>query len=758
MNGEALAPMLRRLRVAADMTLEELATTAGVTDRALSDLERGASRGARASTIEALADALRLDATARAALSAAAHAGRRRGQMAMAQTLPLPSALADFTGRAAELATIQAVVSRTPAGSACPAVLINGEPGIGKSALAVQAATRLAPLFPDGRFFVDLQGLADHPLSPEVLLMRLIQAVEPTAGSFPPRLADVTAVWRSVSKGKRIIIVLDNAANEAQVRAAMPAHGPALVIVTSRRLLSGLESVDRVVLSPFQEREAVTLLAEISADRPAGEAELRELARLCANLPLAIRVAGNRLASRTDKAAGDLLARMSDQQHRLSALSAGELKVSAAFSLSYEQLSVDGRRLFRRLSLTYGATCGAAIAAIVEPQSVVEAEDALDELIELGLLQESEGHRVTFHDLLRLYAKAKLREDDDPDDVTAVRTRLRNWLLDTTIVAGLWYEPDSAVERPDVRGTAIDSPEAAKAWLKAEAENWFGALAEAAEIGDHQRVVDVAESLHWFSDHWLGWGRWHEVFALSSAAASSLCDDRLQATHLGYLSWAHNFCLAQYEAGSRFAQRAFFFAQRAGDRQQMAWARTYQAWALLPQDRYLEALAPARESVEHFAAAGDREGLPQALIGLGNVLRSLGRHEEALDAIEHALTLVTDPRTAPRSSIAYFTTISAHAHAAHVHVHLRQWEKAVESVDTALRPHETPIPFQHRIRLLGRRAEAYQHLGEHSAARDDLETVLRLQEAADDEDGAARTRRRLRHLPGSDQDTATSVV
>ncbi|MEU4556935.1 AAA family ATPase [Actinoplanes sp. NPDC023936] len=742
---EALGPLLRRLRLAADMTLDQLSTAAGITDRALSDLERGASRGARVSTIDAIADALGLDAAERSALTAAARAGRKRGSAATAQALPLPAPFADFTGRDAELTHIRARIGSDPADGQCPTVLINGEPGIGKTALAAQAATQLAPRFPDGQFFVDLQGLAEHPLSPEALLMQLIQAVEPSTGSFPPRLADVTAAWRSVSKGKRIVIVLDNAANEAQVRAAIPAHGPALVIVTSRRLLSGLENVERVVLSPLQEREAVALLADITADRPADETELRDLARLCAHLPLAIRVAGNRLAGRPDKTAGDLIARMSDRQHRLAELSAGESGVSAAFSLSYDQLSDDGRRLFRRLSLMYGPTCGATMATVVEPQSVTGAEDALDELIELGLLQEAENNRVTFHDLFRLYAQLKLREDDDPHAVSVARARLRNWLLDTAIVAGRWYEPDGA-DAPEPRLPVIDSPAAAKAWLTVEAENWFGALAEAAELGEHQRVVDVAESLHWFSDHWLDWGRWHEVFALSSEAASRLCDDRLQATHLGYLSWAHNFCLAEYDVATRFAERAFFFARRAGDRRQMAWARMYQAWALLTQDHYQQALAPARESVEHFSAAGDRAGLPQALIGLGNVLRALDRHQEALDAIERALALVTDPRTAPRDSIAYFTMISARAHAAHVYVHLRQWQKAVDAVTAALRPHETPIPFQHRIRLLGRRAEAYQQLGENSAARDDLETILRLQEAADD-DGAEQTRTRLRHLP-----------
>ncbi|WP_229068574.1 helix-turn-helix domain-containing protein [Actinoplanes sp. DH11] len=744
---EALGPLLRRLRLAADMTLEQLATAAGITDRALSDLERGASRGPRASTIDAIADALGIEAAERSALTAAARAGRKRGSAATAQALPLPAPFADFTGRDAELAHIRARIGSAPVDSPCPAVLINGEPGIGKTSLAVQAATQLAPRFPDGQFFVDLHGLADHPLSPEALLMQLIQAIDPSTGSFPPRLADVTAAWRSVSKDKRIIIVLDNAANEAQVRAAMPAHGPALVIVTSRRLLSGLESVERVVLSPLREQEAVALLAEITADRPADEAELHELARLCANLPLAIRVAGNRLASRPDRTAGGLLARMSDEQHRLAVLSAGGSGVGAAFALSYDQLSDDGKRLFRRLSLMYGSTCGATTAAVVEPQSLTEAEDALDELIELGLLQEAENNRVQFHDLLRLYAELKLREDDDPDAVSAARARLRNWLLDTAIVAGQWYEPDAAADQPELRLAVIDSAASAKAWLAVEAENWFGALAEAAELGEHQRVVDVAESLHWFSDHWLDWGRWHEVFALSSEAAGRLCDDRLQATHLGYLSWAHNFCLAEYDVAARFAERAFFFARRAGDRQQMAWARMYQAWALLTQDQHREALAPARESVEHFAAAGDRAGLPQALIGLGNVLRALGRYEEALEAIERALALVTDPDTAPRASIAYFTTISARAHAAHVYVHLQQWEKAVDAVTTALQPHEKPIPFQHRIRLLGRRAEAYQHLGENSAARDDLETILRLQEAADDDTGAEQTRTRLQHLP-----------
>ncbi|MEU4559442.1 helix-turn-helix domain-containing protein [Actinoplanes sp. NPDC023936] len=747
LNGDDFGSLLRRLRAAAELTLEQLAETAGLSDRAISDMERGISRGPRASTVAALADALRLGEPERAALAAAARAGRRSGPSLSHGALPLPRTITDFTGRDAERDWIRSRATAAKPGEPGPVLLLSGSPGIGKTSLAVTAAAELAEAFPDGRYFLDLQGLAEQPLSPTAVLVRLIQAVAPQIGRFSHRLADATTLWRSLCAGRRILVVLDNAAGEAQVRTALPAEGPAAVIVTSRRMLSGLEGVDRLRVASLPEHQAVRLLGVITADRAENPGDLRHLARLCANVPLAIRVAGNRLASRPRWSAGDLIERLTVQERRLDTLAAGDLQVSATFALSYEQLSPPARRLFRRLSLIFGSTAGEEVAAILTGDSPGDAADALDELIELGLLQESEGARVRFHDLLRLFAGQRLRQEESADQVDATRGRLQRWLLGTAVAAGSWYEPGGTAEAPEPRLVPLDSPDAAKTWLMDEAENWFGALASAAASGEHRQVVDVAESLHWFSDHWMHWGRWHEVFAFATEAARRLGDDRLVATQLGYLSWAHLICLGDSEGGVRYAREAFRFAERAADHQQMAWADTYLSWALLLQERHDEALPPARDAVENFRLAGDYAGEQSALVGLGDALRLVGRYDEALAAFDQAFALLNDPATAPIETIAQQARLSLGGHTALVHLERGDWPAVVEAATIALAPADVPTMMQGRIRALRCRARAYRELGDVPAARADFEALLLLQSATNDEAGIAETEQALRELP-----------
>ncbi|MEU4559443.1 helix-turn-helix domain-containing protein [Actinoplanes sp. NPDC023936] len=745
MDGEQFGSLLRRLRTMADLTLEQLAEAAGVSDRAISDMERGISRRPRVSTVEALADALGVDDAGRDALVAAARAGRGAGTTTSRDVLPLPRAVADFTGRDAELAWIHDRAAAAKATAPSPVLLLSGLPGIGKTSLAVRAAAELAGLFPDGRHFLDLEGLAGEPLSATTVLTRLIQAVAPDIGRFSRRLADATALWHRLAGGRRMLMVLDNAAGEDQIRAALPPQGPAVVVVTSRRILSGLGDAERLRLAALPEREAVRLLSAITVDRPTTPEDLRHLARLCANVPLAIRVAGNRLASRPRWSAGDLIARLAVQERRLDALVAGDLQVNATFALSYEQLPQPARQLFRRLSLIFGTSAGEQVAAILLGDAA-DAADTLDALVELGLLQGYGAGRARFHDLLRLYAQQRLRQEESAEQIEAVRTRLRDWLLGTAIAAGSRYEPEGGAAAPEPRLAALDSPEAARTWLMDESENWFGALTAAATAGEHQLVVDVAESLHWFSDYWLHWGRWHEVFALAAEAARRLGDDVVLATQLGYLSWAHTFCLGEYDTGLRHAEEAFRCAERASDPLQMAWARMYRWWALRGQLRHEEALLPARQAAEYFAAAGDRAALPQALLALGDSLFEIGRHHEALEAINRAIALVTDPATAPRLTIARQTEVSARSYAARAHYQLQEWNAVVETVSVALRRDGQPAPMQTRIRCLQYRAKAYRELGDVASCRADLEALLRLQVSSRDDAGATETERALRNL------------
>ncbi|MBR8640261.1 hypothetical protein KEF29_15545 [Streptomyces tuirus] len=175
--------------------------------------------------------------------------------------------------------------------------------------------------------------------------------------------------------------------------------------------------------------------------------------------------------------------------------------------------------MFRLLSLVPGGGFGVAPAAVLAGVPLPDAEDLLEELLEAGLLMTSRQDRYRLHDLLRLYAASRHRAEDSTERSFAARSRLRHWLLDTAVLAGRWYEPDYGMPPADPgRLVALDDREQAARWIRTEGDSWLAAFREAAANGEHTRVAEVAEAMHWFSDHWVSWGHWVEVYERAAAA------------------------------------------------------------------------------------------------------------------------------------------------------------------------------------------------------------------------------------------------
>ncbi|GAA2888191.1 hypothetical protein Acy02nite_81620 [Actinoplanes cyaneus] len=381
--------LLRQFRLAGDLTLPQLAAASGISDRAISDLERGVSRNPRARTVEALADGLGLGSDDRAALRAAA---RPVAGLVVASGLPLPRPVLDFTGRSAE----QDRLARWAADRPSPPVVISGAPGIGKTALAVRAA-RACPA--DRYFFIDLHGLDVAPPDPMTVLRRLLRAAVPGLRAVPGTVAEAAALWHARIREQRCVVILDNAAAESQIRPILPpGEGPAVVLITSRRALSGLDGVRRLFLDALPADDAAALLAAVIEDHDAAsDDDVRRIAQLCGNLPLALRIAGNRLLSRPGWTPRDLLGRLVAAERRLDSLVAGDLELKAAFHLSYRQTSGRARRVLHRL-----ATTG-------EPGLTLARErTAVDELVELSLVRRRPDGGLEIPELLRLYAGAEL--------------------------------------------------------------------------------------------------------------------------------------------------------------------------------------------------------------------------------------------------------------------------------------------------------------------------------------------------------------
>ncbi len=523
--------MLRGHRRAARLTLEQLAEVSGVSARTLSDMERGRSKGPQHRTVTALADALALDGDAREQLVELARDGRLRDHWTRPAGLcELPRLVEDFTGRTAELAWISELVSAPGAGLVG---LITGSGGMGKTTLAVRAAHLLRPDFPGGVFFLDLFGMSPQPATAADALRVLLRALGVADEQVPEDVPGRASVYRSLLRDRQALVVLDNAGSEEQVRPLLPGDGASRVLITAKRALAGLEGVRRLGLGPLSSPEAAELLTGILGRRAVGDPALSRLAELCEGMPLALRIIGNRLVSRPGWAAAELAARLADEEHRLDQFKAGDLKIATAFWMSYEQLAEPARRVFRRLAVVPGRDYDAALAAVAGEVPAEVAWDALDELVDLGLLLDSGAGRYRFHDLVRLFARTRLEEQESPAERAALTARVTSWLLRMAAMAGRWFEPGyGRPVRPDPDLVAVSGAQEAEAWLRVNADNWLGALQSAADRGEHAAVAECAESMRWCCDRWAHAAHWPLVFTLGAAAAAALDDLPRQAAQL----------------------------------------------------------------------------------------------------------------------------------------------------------------------------------------------------------------------------------
>lgn len=317
-----------------------------------------------------------------------------------------------------------------------------------------------ASVRPDAQLMVDLRGMDDAPPAPAELMLRVLKGL-----GVPDRdLAKAgpqghPELYRQTLAERRCLLVLDNARDEAQVRPLLPSTGAGMVIITSRRMLTGLESVHRLPLGELSPAEsAVFLTPLVGQEREDADPDaLAEVAERCAHLPLALRVAGNWLATRTGWTVRRLADRLALEERRLDTLTAGDLHLSAAFDLSYRQLTPKAARLFRLLSVVDGPDVDAAGAAQLTGRPPFDTEDTLEELVENGLLG-TDRDRYRFHDLLRLYARNRLRADEPDGTAEAARSALHRWLLETAVVAGRWYEPDHGAPPPTWQASSTCPP------------------------------------------------------------------------------------------------------------------------------------------------------------------------------------------------------------------------------------------------------------------------------------------------------------
>jgi tetratricopeptide (TPR) repeat protein/transcriptional regulator with XRE-family HTH domain len=651
--------------------MEQLAEASGVSVRAISDMERGHSRAPQPRTLAALASALGVTAEEHDLLAGSARAQRMR-------TVPPrlcepPREVDDFIGREAEIKQMATMADKV--------IVVHGQPGVGKTALVVHAAADMRDAY-EQRLYLDLRGVDPEPLEPGEAARQLLRALDVSSRRIADDPGERCSQIRAELGERRCLVILDNAADEAQLRPLLPGPGGSTVLITSRRMLGGLEGVLRIGLNPLAPGESAVLLRSIAgqAGDPAVADQVDEVARLCGHLPLALRIAGTRLATRAAWTVGNLLDRLADADRRLAVLSTGDTGVAAAFALSHAQLSGEGRALFRRLTHVPGVDFAAPIVAVLTGSGPHDAEDRLDELVELGLLQSEGADRYRFHDLIRLFATERLRVEEPAGAVAATRQRMIRWLLETTIVAGRWFEPGYGALPDGWSGIVpLASLDEAAAWLQSETGNWLGALRR---VGDDQLIVDVAEALHWFSDTMVAWPGWYEVFRLSRDAAARLPDLRQRVVHLNYFSWAATCCAHRYDEGAEAARAAYRLAVDLADLSGQSWALQYEgdAWLLAGEhDRALVAYQRAEPLAE---AAGDHDSYLQLNLGIGMALGELGRHEQALERLRRTPHEIAARPVAPRSALS--ARMTSGIHASRALAGLGRFQEALEEGEAAM--------------------------------------------------------------------------
>jgi len=600
----------------------------------------------------------------------------------------LPAAAGNFTGRDRELDLLTSLpeLSREAdaPGGAMVISAINGMAGVGKTALAVHAAHRLAKMFPDGQLFLDLHGHAKGypPRKPDEALGALLRAQGVPAGQIPAQPEECATLFRQRLAGTRTLILLDNALNEAQVRPLLPGTPGCLVMITSRRRLKGLHDAHVVALDVLSEADALTLLHTVTAPThaAASDAALAEIAGLCGRLPLALRIAGALLRHRPAWTPTYLAGLLQDEHERLAALADGDHDLRAVFALSYTGLDEPQRLLFRRLALVPGPELEAFAAAALLDAAPAAATRLLESLVDHNLLVEHAPGRYRLHDLIRAYARNLADSDPQPHRDSA-RDRLLAYYAHTAQRASVLiarYPRPAPGGPPPASAPALVSHEEARAWLRAERDNLEaackhahslamdahyvaltaglceiiridGPLAGALEL--HQAAIDTAERHAWPAERAAALTDLASVRRLTGDTAGATEAARRAVETYRSIGHRHGEANALAELGRGWllsgnlagaadaAAQALAIYEAVGNRVGQA-----NVLAKLCHLRILTgdlggAAEAATQALEIFRATGNRNGEANALTDLANVRISTGNYARAADAATQALEI-----------------------------------------------------------------------------------------------------------------------
>jgi DNA-binding SARP family transcriptional activator len=696
------------------------------------------------------------DLGAPAAASAAQSPSAPSADSAQPRPAQLPADIGDFTGRDAHVQHLCDMLTSGATGGpgAVPIAFVAGAGGLGKTTLAVHAAHQIREHFPDGQLYVDLLGATPQPLAPGDVLARFLRDLGVEGDRVPASDEERAALYRTRLTGRRVLVLLDNARDTAQVRPLLPGSASCAVLVTTRNRTADLASTRFFDLNVLDDDEALALFITILGDeRAVAEPEATaEVLVACAGLPLAIRICAARLAARSHWKIATMAKRLRDERRRLDELKVGDLAVRASFQVSYDSLAksrhgTDPKRAFRLLGLWQGPSISlqAAVAlhgspgeegASGEPgpsggaggadsAKVGEDEvaDALESLVDAHLLESPEPDWYRFHDLLRVYATERVHAEDAADDRSAAAGRLLRWYLHTAdgaaqVVAPHRYQipldeaavgsaTQSGAQRFETGAEALD-------WYDRECLNIVAATRQAAQAGLHDIAWRLPAGLFPVFNRR---DNWADVIAIHRVAVDNamLAGDRPGEGWVRH-NLGHALARIRDPEALGHLEQALAIRRALGDR-----AGEAQTAVSLGEVHFkISGPSAALEMFQAAVAAAREVGRPSlltiALNNVGEMYLELGRLDEAADCFRQV------------RDVSVNLSVYGQAYALHnlgrIYVELGRPQEAIASLREALRLHERSGDMNGKAtayRYLGR---AYRAAGESASARESWTAAL----------------------------------
>jgi tetratricopeptide (TPR) repeat protein/transcriptional regulator with XRE-family HTH domain len=640
------------------------AGSGSLTRGAIAKIESGGRKHVTADELAVLAEVLEVSPSVLLApphVGSAAAPGGDPHQEAIATSMPprrwddyppvatqtLPRDIASFTGRGQQLDRLMEAASDAGSSSGIAWVqAIGGMAGVGKTALAVHAAHQLADVFPDGRIFLGLHGHTPglRPVDPGSALSILLRTAGLPPEQIPLGLEERAALWRDRLSNRRVLLVLDDAASSTQVQPLLPSSPGSLVLITSRRRLSALEDAQNISLDTLPPDDAASLLIRL-AGRPALEADdpaVRELAQMCDYLPLAVGIVGRQLRHRPAWTAANLAAAQASARDRLELLTAGDLTLTAALGMSYEQLTEPQRQLFRRIGLHPGADFDVHAAAALDGSDIVIAGRVLDALYDQYFLSEPAPGRYRLHDLVREYARNLVAHDPAGESNPAI-TRLLGYYQHAAAAAERHLtrrgRPGSSSASTAVAMRAFpgfENREQALSWARTERANLLACVDLAAQEGLHEFVVSLVAATTSLQRQD---GPWDTAIAqhVSAVQAARHLGDRLgEANALNDLGIVRRL-VGDYPGASQDLQSALVAYRELGDR--LGEANVLSDLGIVRRlvGDYPGASQDLQSALVAYREFGDRLGEANVLSDLGSVAYLVGDYAGASQDLQSAL-------------------------------------------------------------------------------------------------------------------------